>query len=211
MVDLRDVAVVVDGTTLLPRTSVAVGRGQAVVVRGHNGAGKSTLLRVVAGMRTPTSGSATVGGERISKRDATFRRRLAAMIGLPPMAPDLTIRDHVRMVSATWFSDPDEAEAVAAETIGSLDLQRLDRRFPHELSTGQLQVAALAVVLARPFDVLVLDEPEQRLDQDRLAGVRDVLAARRDAGAALVIATHSTTLADSLADHVVDLDADGSR
>lgn len=207
-IETSDVGVVIDDVTLLRPVSLSVGPAQALIVRGHNGAGKSTFLSVLVGSRAPTSGIATVGGRKPSKRDRTFRRKVAAMIGLPPMAPDLTIGDHVRLVAATWFDDPAQAEAVAEDVLGSLGLSALVHRFPHELSTGQLQVAGLSLVLARPFDVLLLDEPEQRLDPDRLRTVGEVLARRRDEGACLVVATHSTALAEQLGDRTLDLGAD---
>lgn len=208
-IDVRDLTVVVDGVTLLPPTTVRCEAGQALVVRGHNGAGKSTFLRVLAGMRSPTTGTVTIAGARIARRDPAFRRRVAALIGLPPMASDLTVQDHVRLVAATWFPDRDTAESQAADVLGTLGLETLLHRFPHELSTGQQQLVGLALVLARPFDVLLLDEPEQRLDQERLAMVAEVLGRRRDAGAALVIATHSDLLAERLGDRVLDLGVHG--
>lgn len=207
MISVDDLVVAADDVTLLPATTVQCDAGQALIVRGHNGAGKSTLLRVLAGMRSPTTGTATIAGARISRRDPAFRRRVASMIGLPPMASDLTVQDHVRLVAATWFGDRDTAETLATETLGALGLDTLVRRFPHELSTGQQQLVGLALVLARPFDVLLLDEPEQRLDQERLEMVSDVLGRRRDAGASLVVATHSDLLTEQLADRVVDLGA----
>lgn len=205
MIDVRDLTVQIDGVTLLPRTSVTVPPGQALVVRGRNGAGKSTFLRVLAGMRAPTAGSVTIDGRTVSRRDRTYRRRVAALIGLPPMATDLTVQDHVRLVAATWYDDLGEAGTVAAAALDALDLRPLGRRFPHELSTGQQQLVALALVLARPAAVLLLDEPEQRLDPDRLDTVGEVLAARRDTGTTIVVATHSEPLAARLADRVLDL------
>ena len=203
MIDLHNVGVVNDTVTLLAPVTVSVGPGEALVVRGENGAGKSTLLRVLAGMRTPSTGTARVAGESVVDRDRGFRRRVAAMIGLPPMAPDLTVRDHVAMVATTWVDrERDGAEVGPAEVadgvLEELGLTALAMRFPHELSSGQTQLFGLALVLARPFDVLVLDEPEQRLDPDRVETVAKVLNARREAGATLVVATHSQVLADAL-------------
>lgn len=190
---------------MLPATDVSLKSGQALIVRGHNGAGKSTLLKVLAGMITPSSGSVAIAGRAVSRRDMDFRVRVAAMIGLPPMASDLTTLDHVRLVASTWFGDPEEAKSISEQVLDSLQIRHLSKRFPHELSTGQLQLAGLSLVLARPFELLLLDEPEQRLDADRLIGMCDVLAARRDEGKSLVIATHSPVLTERLADRVLDL------
>ncbi|MFT4219568.1 MAG: ABC transporter ATP-binding protein [Microbacterium sp.] len=206
MIEVDGVGVEHGGTTLLAPVSARVDRGESLVVRGRNGAGKSTLLRVLAGMRRPTTGAARIGGERVSQRDQGFRRRVAAMIGMPPLAPDLTVFDHVLLVAATWH-DKVRARDVARDVLAEFELAALGQRFPHELSSGQTQLFGLALVLARPFDVLILDEPEQRLDPEHLETVVRALRARLEAGATLVVATHSATLADRVGDRTLLLDA----
>lgn len=205
MIDADGVAVATGGSTLLPPVSVVVGPGEALVVRGGNGAGKTTLLRVLAGSRRPTSGVVRIDGDAVDPRDRGFRRRVASMIGLPPMAPDLTVADHVLLVAATWV-DESTAGSLAGSVLTELGLSTLGRRFPHELSSGQTQLFGLALVLARPFDVLIVDEPEQRLDPEHLDVVGRALRARRDGGATLVVATHSRPLAEAIGDRFLQLD-----
>lgn len=205
MIQVEQVGVVSGGVALLDPVSLDVSRGEALVVRGSNGAGKSTLLRVLAGARTPTSGSARIADTVVTEGDRMLRRRVSTMIGLPPMAVDLTVRDHVLLVATTWVDDGDAAAELTDGVIAELGIDWLGERYPHELSSGQTQLFGLALVLARPFDVLILDEPEQRLDPEHVDAVIEVLRARRDAGATLVIATHSSVLADALADQTVVL------
>lgn len=206
MIDVAEVSVVADGITLLPSTSVGVAHGEALIIRGNNGTGKTTLLRVLAGIRQPSTGSVQVAGEVVSQRNRSFRRKVATMIGIPPMAPDLTVRDHVTLVAATWFNGNADIAVVAEQGLDQLGMASLGERFPHELSSGQTQLFGLCLVLARPFDVLILDEPEQRLDPERLGVVIDVLKALRDRGVTVVAATHSPVLAEHLGDRVLDLD-----
>lgn len=207
MIEVDEVGVTAGDVTLLAPVSVVAQRGEALIVRGSNGTGKSTLLRVLAGARTPSTGTVRIGGKVVVERDRGFRHRVAAMIGLPPMAPDLTVSDHVLLVATTWLDDPRAATERARDVIAELGLTPLGQRFPHELSSGQTQLFGIALVLARPFEVLVLDEPEQRLDPEHVESVIRVLRARRDDGATLVVATHSTALADGLADRTLRLDA----
>nr|WP_281242448.1 ATP-binding cassette domain-containing protein [Herbiconiux ginsengi] len=194
---------------LLPATSLRAGPGQAVAIRGRNGSGKSTLLRVLNGSYVPTTGTVAVAGRDPRVRDARSRRRTASMIGLPPMALDLTVRDHVELVATTWYDSADEIHDKVEVVLGLLDLTSLEARFPHELSSGQTQLFGLSLVMARPFDVLLLDEPEQRLDPERLNLVVAALRDARDAGATVVVATHSASLSNQLADSVVWLDVPG--
>lgn len=203
MIELKDVTVSVGHAVLLAPVSASISPGDALVIRGRNGTGKSTLLKVLTGITSPTSGSALIGGDLVKSRDRRMSREVAAMIGLPPMAPDLTIADHVLLVATTWFDDPKAADGLAHDIVDELELAHLAARFPHELSSGQTQLFALALVLARPFDMLILDEPEQRLDPEHLDTVIRVLSTRRDRGVTLVIATHSERLADAIADHTL--------
>lgn len=207
MIVVDEVSVTAGGTTLLAPVSVVADRGEALVVRGRNGSGKSTLLRVLAGVRKPSHGEVRIGGEAVAERDRGFRRRVAAMIGLPPMAPDLTVSDHVLLVAASWLDGQDAAAERAGGVIAELGLGALGQRFPHELSSGQTQLLGIALVLARPFDVLILDEPEQRLDPEHVETVIRVLRARREDGVTLVVATHSPALAAGLAGRTLTLDA----
>ncbi|EXJ52695.1 ABC transporter ATP-binding protein [Microbacterium sp. MRS-1] len=207
MIEVNEVGVTAGDVTLLAPVSVMAQRGEALVVRGRNGTGKSTLLRVLSGAQKPSSGAVRIDGGAVVERDRGFRRRVAAMSGLPPMAPDLTVFDHVLLVATTWLDDPDSAAELARGVVAELGLTSLGRRFPHELSSGQTQLFGIALVLARPFEVLILDEPEQRLDPEHVESVIRVLRARRDDGATLVIATHSPVLADGLADRTLWLDA----
>jgi ABC-type multidrug transport system ATPase subunit len=206
MIEVDKVAVVSGDVMLLAPVSVTARRGEALIVRGSNGTGKSTLLRVLAGASKPSNGTVRIGGVAVVARDRDFRRRVAAMIGLPPMAPDLTVLDHVMLVATTWVDTPRAAAEVTHGVLTELGLNALGERFPHELSSGQTQLFGLALVLARPFEVLILDEPEQRLDPEHLTTVIRILRARRDDGATLVIATHSPALADELADLTVRLE-----
>ena len=203
MIELKDVTVSVGHAVLLAPVSASISPGDALVIRGRNGTGKSTLLKVLTGITSPTSGSALIGGDLVTSRDRRMSREVAAMIGLPPMAPDLTIADHVLLVATTWFDDPKAADGLAHDIVDELELAHLAARFPHELSSGQTQLFALALVLARPFDMLILDEPEQRLDPEHVDTVIHVLSTRRDRGVTLVIATHSERLADAIADHTL--------
>ncbi|SMY04056.1 ABC-type multidrug transport system, ATPase component [Brevibacterium sp. 239c] len=206
MIELNNVSVFAGEVPLLKPTTVSLSQAEALVIRGHNGSGKSTLLRVLAGTLPPTSGEVLIDGSAPNTRSRAFRRTVAVMIGLPPMASDLTVRDHVALVSSTWFPRSVDAEEMATSVLDKLELSQLALRFPHELSSGQLQLFGLSLVLARPFDVLIVDEPEQRLDDERLGIVSQILQSLRNDGVTVVVATHSSHLADDLGNRVLSLD-----
>ena len=99
-----------------------------------------------------------------------------------------------------------EAAAEHAEGLfAELQIAQLASRFPHELSSGQTQLFALALTLSRRFDVLILDEPEQRLDADRLGLLGGVLRRLSENGSTIIIASHSELLVSQVADRVLTL------
>jgi energy-coupling factor transporter ATP-binding protein EcfA2 len=89
--------------------------------------------------------------------------------------------------------------------LDELGLTALRDRLPATLSTGQRHRLGLASCLVRPRRLLVLDEPEQRLDRAGLDRLVDRLAAEKAAGTAVLLASHSDEVVDAVADAVVEL------
>lgn len=200
LVRFEDVGVVVDGNVLLLEATGSAGAGEILALTGANGSGKTTLLKVLAGLLDPTAGTVRIAGRIPDDRDRSFRSALGALIGPPQTARDLTVVEHLQFIAATWGTPAAEGAERAAELLAELGITELGRRFPHELSSGQTQLVSLALTFARPARVLLQDEPEQRLDADRLELVIDALRARAEAGTAVVVATHSPRVLEALAD-----------
>lgn len=194
----QDVEVSVGGVPLLAPTSFTLKRGEALAVRGDNGSGKTTLLRVVAGVVPASSGSIRVHRSVVDDRRPEFRRAVAALIGLPPLARDLTLHEHLVLVGLSWGREASDAQEDAERLLTAVGLSRFRERYPHELSSGQTQLFAIATVLSRPSDVLILDEPEQRLDRDHLSLVSALVAERLAEGTAVLFATHDDSLVETL-------------
>lgn len=199
------VAKEIDGNVLLRPIDVAVSSGQCVVLRGENGSGKTTLLRILAGTLDPSSGTASLDGQSLDERDPATRARVAALIGSPTAYRDLTLIDHLVLIDSTWGGVIGTADERADAMLAELEVDHLSERFPHELSSGQQHLFHLAMVLFRPARVLLLDEPEQRLDTRKRGLLTDILLARKAAGAALVVACHDPTMTAAIGDAVVDV------
>ena len=198
------VGVEIDGAELLAPTSLQLLAGECVAVRGQNGAGKTTLLRVLTGRLRASTGSVRLRDDPLEERRADHRAAIAALIEPPTLYPDLTLQDQIALIEAAWLGARTSQETVSpglgADTIELFGLQALRERFPHELSSGQRQLVSLAVTFARPADVLILDEPEQRLDPDRRSLVAEAIQLVRARGAAIAFATHDASLVERVAD-----------
>ena len=199
------VAKKIDEAVLLLPTDVEVSGAECVILRGPNGSGKTTLLRVLAGTVAPSEGEATLDGSPVDERDDLTRSVIAALIGAPATYRDLTLVDHLVLIDSTWGHVGEGVDDRADEILGLLEIDHLAERFPHELSSGQQQLFHLSMVLARPSSILILDEPEQRLDTDKRELLTRILLDRMAGGSSLLIACHDPVMTEALADSIVDI------
>lgn len=206
-VEARGLGKVIDDIPLVRPVDLVAEPGECIVVRGPNGSGKTTLLSMVAGRWEPTTGTVTIDGAPADERTPGLRARLAALLGTPSLYRDMTLVDHLTLIDATWGRDPDTCEDRVQAALAELGLTEFAARFPHELSSGQTQLLWLTVTLFRPSDLLVLDEPEQRLDTRWRAQVADLLRSRAQNGTTVVLACHDPVMTDAVADGVVELTA----
>lgn len=205
-VEAESVGVTVAGELLLPPVSFSLDTGQGLAVIGMNGSGKTTLLRVLAGITVPTTGRARVGGLSVNESNPQFRRAVAGLIGYPLFARDLTLHEQLTLVAVSWGATVRAGSERASWLLDEFGILRMRQRFAHELSSGQSQLFSLALTLARPFDVLLLDEPEQRLDLERVELVSRLLRRLVDEGKTLVFASHSRAMIDALSDRTISVD-----
>jgi len=178
------------GARALGPLDVTVGAGELVALVGHNGAGKSTLLRLAAGLLDRTSGELTVCGERPGTLAA--RRRVSFVPDTPVLYEDLGAGELVEFVAR--MHDPSGWRERAAGALERLELGERVDQLPGQLSRGLRQRLALAVGLARPFSLLLLDEPFGPLDAASSDVVATLLAEHAAAGAAVVVSSHQPDL-----------------
>lgn len=202
---LRDVSRDYGERRALSPVSLTVARGACVAVIGENGSGKSTLLRIAAGRDAPSAGTVEFDGRPMRDDDPATRARVAVVGDTSACYPDLTVREHLRLVAIAHGVEQD----AGAWIDWALEQQRLGEHgdaLPGSLSSGQAQALLLAAALVRPRDLLILDEPEQRLDPEARQRLADRLRAEKDDGVAVLLATHHVELARAVADRVVVLD-----
>lgn len=189
-VQCRELRVTVGDVVLLPETTFTVEHAGFIALTGANGAGKTTLLRTLAGRQFPTAGECLIRGTAPYEFDPQFRAAVASLIDTPPMARDMTLTEQLTLVHASWGLELEEAISAAGNVLTRLSIGELSDRFPYELSSGQLQLFGMALTLSRPFELLLLDEPERHLDGDRIQDLLDLLQERVDGGALIITATH---------------------
>jgi ABC-2 type transport system ATP-binding protein len=189
--------VIIDGFNL------EVAAGEAVALTGRNGAGKSTVLRCLVGADRPDAGSIQVEGTAVSETNPQIRRDVAAVIDDLDFFPDLSVVEHLDLLArAHGVPDPDNA---VDEVLHEVQLVAQSGQLPPTLSSGERRRLALATAFVRPRKLLILDEPEQRLDVEGVAWLADRLVAERNRGLAIVMASHEPSLVEKVATRVIRL------
>ncbi|MET7831405.1 heme ABC exporter ATP-binding protein CcmA [Micromonospora sediminicola] len=186
---------------VLEDVSFDLAAGRLAVVVGPNGSGKTTLLRCVVGADRPDAGEVLVNGRRCYETDPEMRALLAAALDDIDFFPDLSVSEHLELVA---YAHGGSVRAVA-EVITELGLDRARDQLPSTLSSGQRRRLALASCFVRPRCLLVLDEPEQRLDARGREWLADRLLREKAEGTAVLMATHDAELAATVADDRLEI------
>ena len=181
--------------------SLTVSPGEAVALTGRNGAGKSTILRMLVGAVRPDEGRVEFEGLRMSETNPEIRKGMASVIDDLDFFPDLSVVEHLDLLArAHGVPDP---EAIVDEVLDEVQLVPQSGQLPGTLSSGQRRRLALATAFVRPRRLLVLDEPEQRLDVEGVAWLAARLKAERARGLAIVLASHEPYLVKEVATRIV--------
>ena len=187
--------------------SWCLGSGEGVALMGESGAGKTTLMNIIAGLDTLDAGEVWVDGVQITELSQSeltaFRRTYIGLIFQKfHLVPSLSAWDNAALQArlAGVFD-----KQFARSLFDRLGIDHLAHRRPSQLSGGQQQRVAIARALMHRPRLVLADEPTGNLDEATSSAVIELLvSAASDAGATLVVVTHSSAIASHLG-HIVRL------
>lgn len=176
----------------LDEVSLTVGRGEFVSLLGPSGCGKSTLLAMFAGLETPTAGTVEVEGP------------VGMVFQEPALFPWRTVRDNIAFGLEMAGVAKGERRERADALLNGVHLNGFGDAFPHELSGGMRQRAAIARALAQRPSLLLMDEPFGALDaQTRSLLQEDLRSLWLEYRPTIVFVTHDIEEALLLSDRIV--------
>jgi len=189
-----------------------VASGESIVIVGPSGSGKTTLLRMVAGLERPDEGDIWLEGQRVSAPGQivvpAYERHLGFVFQDLALWPHLTIRQQLEFVVSNGRVPPSERRARVRDALTRTRIDRLGARYPHQLSGGEQQRAALARAIVTRPRLLLLDEPLSNLDPDLRTVLRGELGRiRHELGLTVLHVTHDNQEAAELADRVIRIRA----
>jgi ABC-type nitrate/sulfonate/bicarbonate transport system ATPase subunit len=194
-------------TVALEGTSFSVRAGELVSVIGPSGCGKSTLLRLLAGLEPPTSGELAIGTEPIAAPNA----ERGLVFQDPNLFPWLTVRRNVQAgLVARGLLHQKRREV--DDFLRLVGLESFANAYPHHLSGGMAQRAALARALVNHPKVLLLDEPLGALDAfTRMRMQDEVLRLWEARGTTMLLVTHDIDEAIYMSDRILIMTARPGR
>jgi ABC-type multidrug transport system ATPase subunit len=177
--------------------------GRAIALVGPNGAGKTTVLKCIVGSAEPAAGQILLDGLPIDERAEVVRRDVASLLDDLDFFPDLSAAEHLDLL-ARAHGNP-QPEDLVDTLLDDVGLLAAADQLPGSLSSGQRRRLALATALVRPRKLLVLDEPEQRLDAAGVTWLAERLLEEKKSGTSILFASHDTALVGAVADETVAL------
>ncbi len=188
---------------------LSIEKGKFTAIIGASGSGKTTLLNMIGGLDTPDEGEVIVDGVNLAglkeKELAVFRRRKAGFVYQNfNLVPTLTVKENILFPLSLAGSTPDQC--FFADVMHQLRLEDRLNAYPHELSGGGQQRAAIArALIARPA-ILLADEPTGKLDVKSGQNVLGLLKLSVETyHQTLIMITHNLEIAQ-MADRVLRIE-----
>lgn len=195
-----------DLVEVINNVSFSLASGRTLALEGESGSGKSTVLHLIAGLDTPDAGEILIDGQDVTKLNdgerATIRRRDVGVIFqqfnlIPSLTVEANIAFHARLgdrFDASWAEHLTQAIGLSDQL----------QKYPEALSGGQQQRVAIARTLVARPKLILADEPTGNLDEDTADRVLELmLASAEEAGAAILMVTHSQRLAAQMQQRLV--------
>lgn len=192
---------------VLDKLSLTVGSNELVAIMGPSGSGKTTLMNIIGLLDKPDSGSILFNGTSVSEysdqESAIYRNsNIGFVFQEHLLLPYLTVYENIFLPclaakqTKTWLA---EKENFISELMSRTGIASIRDKYPASISGGEAQRAALVRALVNKPSLLLADEPTGSLDlrnADNLGQL--LLEVNRDFGIAVLVATHSQTLADRM-------------
>lgn len=196
--------------TALEDINFKIEKEEFVSFVGHSGAGKSTILKLIYAEEKPTSGEIIFNGEDISKISARqlpyHRRRIGTVFQDYKLLPKKTVYENVAFALEVSGYPTKEIRESVPQILDIVGLSNKMGSYPHELSGGEQQRAAIARALVHRPALIIADEPTGNLDPISAWGIIQLLLKINKLGTTVVLATHDKDIVNNVKKRVITLD-----
>jgi len=210
MIELRRVHKWYGAFEALKGVSLAVKRGEVVVVCGPSGSGKSTMIRCINRLEPHQQGQIFVDGMEVTdnvRQVEAIRRQVGMVFQQFNLFPHLTVLENLMLAPVKVRRlRPEEAKALAMKLLDRVGIGDQAAKYPGQLSGGQQQRVAIARALCMQPQAMLFDEPTSALDPEMIKEVLNVILALAYDGMTMIVVTHEMGFARTVADRIVFMD-----
>lgn len=182
--------------------SFTVGDGEIFGLLGPNGAGKTTTVRMLAGLISPTAGTAIINGHPLGETTRQIRAFTGILTESPGLHEKLTARQNLAYYGRLYGLRGGRLREAVERYLGVVEMSEHADRRVGSFSKGMRQKVAIARALLHEPEVIYLDEPTSGLDPSAAKNIRDFIATLRGLGRSIVVCTHNLDEAERLCDRI---------
>ena len=212
MISLDGVSVEYEnGVRALTDVSLSITKGDFAFIVGSTGSGKSTLLRLLYREMLPTKGVVVVDSQDVTKirpSDVPYLRRKVGIVFQDfKLLPQKNLWENLAFALRVIGAQPRDIRRRIGDALAMVGLTYRCDSFPHQMSGGEQQRAAIARALVNHPTVLLADEPTGNLDPDTSWEIMQLLEQINVRGATILVATHDSNIVDRMKKRVIQLEA----
>ena len=189
-VEVHDVVKKFGSFVAVDHVNLQVDAGEIFGFLGPNGAGKSTTIRILCGLLTPTSGSATVAGFDVASNPESVRQNIGYMSQKFSLYDDLTVEENIDFFSGIYGLSADQRAERKEYVLAMAGLKERRGTMTRLLAGGWKQRLALGCAILHEPPVLFLDEPTSGVDPIARRGFWDLIYELSAAGKTIFVSTH---------------------
>lgn len=191
---------------VLKGVNLDIAPGEFVSIVGQSGAGKTTMVKILIGEERVDEGNVTVGGwdiTRLSRREVPYLRRQIGVIFQDfKLLPKKTLAENIAFALEVSGGTHAKIKKIVPSVLKIVGLEDKADRYPHEISGGEAQRAAIARALVHQPKILLADEPTGNLDTINADEIIDLLLRINRFGTTVILVTHNREIVNRL-DHRV--------
>lgn len=175
MIEVKHLTKSYDSHPALDDLSFTIEKGRVYGFLGPNGAGKSTTMNIMTGYIGADSGEVLINGFDILKEPEKAKRSVGYLPEIPPLYPDMTVREYLSFVSELKEIPRKDSAAQVDKVLSLFRLTDVSSRLIRNLSKGYRQRTGLAAAVLGFPDIIILDEPTVGLDPKQIIEIRQLI------------------------------------